>query len=209
MDESLELNTNVCRCVFFSLLPFRYFNLYFSDSTTMDLKKIHLYEEHYEKKISDEDIVQLENGRIIPGGYFQDSKCGFDFLNLPNYDKVKLYIWNMTQDDDRIFIKYSMRMSNGRIFGDCSWGDTMIPLLSSEEIRAWEKPRQLWLRIQIGIYSGTGGEKWQWQNIFTEAEDFFPLSSLPTFHSKCMNDLQECGTFSDVKLLCSDSISIG
>ena len=172
----------------------------------MDLRKIQLYEEHYEMNISDKEIVKLEDSKLIHGGYFHDSKCEFDFLNLEIGAKVKLYIGSTTQDDERVFYKYSMCLSNGKIFKDCSWGYSMIPLMTLAEIRCWKKPRKFSLKIKIGIYMGTGGERWEWQNILTDAEDFSPLCSVPTSQSKCMSDLLASAMFSDIKLLCTDSI---
>ena len=172
----------------------------------MDLRKIQFYEEHYEMNISDKEIVKLEDSKLIHGGYFHDSKCEFDFLDLENGAKVKLYIGSTTQDDERVFLKYSMSLSNGKTFKDCSWGYSMIPLMTLADIRGWKIPRKFSLKIQIGIYMGTGGERWEWQNILTDAEDFSPLCSVPTSQSKCMSDLLASAMFSDIKLLCTDSI---
>ena len=174
----------------------------------MDLKKIYLYEENYSRMISDEDIARMENKKIIYGGYFYDSKCGFDFLNLTSDDKVKLYIGNYTEDDDRIFLKCSIIFSNGQKFEESAWSYNIIPLLSMNEIKALPMPRRLSIKLEIGIYSGTGGTKLKWQNIFTDPKDFMPVCSPPTFHSKCMNDLKISGMFSDVTLLCDNMTSI-
>ena len=174
----------------------------------MDLKKICLYEENYTRIISDEDIAKMENKKIIYGSYFHDSKCGFDFLHLTSDSKVKLYIGNYTEDDDRIFLKCSIIFSNGQKFEESAWSYKIIPLLTMDEIKALQKPRKLAIKLEIGIYSGTGGTKLEWQNVFTDPKDFIPVCSPPTFHSKCMNDLKRSGMFSDVTLLCDNMTSI-
>ena len=151
---------------------------------------------------------KLENRTIISGGNFLDSKCSFDFMNLSNDTKPSLFIWRSVGDDDRVFFKYTLSLSNGNPFEDCCWNYAKIPLMTFEELRIWKKPRKFCLKINIGIYSGTHGTKWEWQNIFTDPEDFFPLCSPPTFHSNCMDALKISRMFSDVTLLCTDNISI-
>ena len=74
----------------------------------MDLTKIARYEENFVKCISDEDIAIMENKRVINGCYFQDSKCCFDFLNLSKNNKVSIYIGNSTEDDERVYIEYTI-----------------------------------------------------------------------------------------------------
>jgi hypothetical protein len=174
----------------------------------MDLKKISRYEENFVKYISDEEIAIMENKKIINGRFFQDSKCCFDFLNLSENKKVSLYIGNSTEDDERVFVEYTILMPDGRSLEDCFWSYSIIPLMTLEEIRALSEPRNFSLKLKIGIYSGTYVEKWEWQNVFTDAEDFSPLCSLSNFHSKCMEDLQLSGKFCDVTLVCDDKVSI-
>ena len=67
----------------------------------MDLKKIHCFEETFVKVISDEDIVTLENEKIVYGGYYHDSHCGLYFLNISNDDMDNLYIGSVTEYDDK------------------------------------------------------------------------------------------------------------
>ena len=67
----------------------------------MDLKKIHSLEETFVKVITDKDIVTLENEKIVYGGYYHDSHCGFDFLYFSNYDMDNLYIGSVTEYDDK------------------------------------------------------------------------------------------------------------
>ena len=174
----------------------------------MDLKKIHLYEEHFATIISDEDIAKLENKKMICGSYFYDSKCGFDFMHLRSDDKVKLYIGNYTEDDDRVFLKCTISFSDGQKFEESAWSYKIIPLLTMDEISAMQKPRKISIRLEIGIYSGNGGTKLEWQNIFTDPKDFIPVCSYPTVHSQCMNDLKISGMFSDITLLCDNMTSI-
>ena len=174
----------------------------------MDLKKICCFEETFMKVISDEDIVKLENEKIVYGGYYHDSHCGFDFLNISNDDMANLYIGSVTEYDDRVFLSYSITLSNGKLLEDRFWSNSVIPLMTMFDIWDWKKPREFSIKIKIGIYAGSGGEKWEWQNIFTDIEDFSPFCSQPTFHSKSMDDLKSLGMFSDVLLLCNDTKSI-
>ena len=148
----------------------------------MDLKKIHLYEENYTRIISDEDIAKMENKKMINGSYFYDSKCGFDFMHLSSDDKVKLYIGSYTEDDDRVFLKCSISLSNGQKFEASAWSYKIIPLLTMDEISEMQKPRKLLIKLEIGIYSGNGGTQLEWQQIFTEPRDFIPVFfiQLPT-----------------------------
>ena len=170
----------------------------------MDLRKIVRYEENFVKCISDEDIATMENRRVISGCYFQDSKCCFDFLNLSENNTVSLYIGNSTEDDERVYIEFTLIMSDGRRLEDCFWSFSIFPLMTFEELRAMSEPREFSFKLNIGIYSGTHGEKWEWQNIFTDAEDFSPVCSLTNFHSQCMDDLQLSEKFCDVTLVCND-----
>ena len=79
------------------------------------------YEETIVKHISDQDIDKLENRTIISGGYFLDSKCSFDFMNLSNDTKPSIFIWRSVGDDDRVFFKYTLSLSNGKTVEDCCW----------------------------------------------------------------------------------------
>jgi hypothetical protein len=108
----------------------------------MDLRKIVRYEENFVKCISDEDIATMENRRVISGCYFQDSKCCFDFLNLSENNTVSLYIGNSTEDDERVYIEFTIIMSDGRRLEDCFWSFSIFPLMTFEELRAMSEPRE-------------------------------------------------------------------
>lgn len=170
----------------------------------MDLKKIKFHKEEFVTEIRNEDILKLENGGNVCGQYFEDSKTGFDIIQLDN-DKVTLYIGNFYGEyDEKVFYEYSIILSNGNLFEGCFWNFATIPFVPLEELSAWKAPRMLNVKIKVGLYWGPGRDRWFWTNILTKVEDFEPVCSPSTFHTNCMDGLLKSAKFSDVTLICPE-----
>ena len=174
----------------------------------MNVNKVLHFEENLTMDISDDHIAKLIEKKVVEVIFFQDSKCSIDFTKFLFDTKFKLHIGCSSTDSDRVFIKFSLKLSNGRNFEFCSWGHSEIELLTVDEIFAWKKPRTFWLNIRIGIYGGSGGCKSEWQHIFTDPEDFIPLCTVQTPHSKEMDKIKSSKDFADVSLECIDGNSL-
>jgi hypothetical protein len=177
----------------------------------MDLQKISFHEVEIQCEIKEGDVSMLEAGGYVRRQYLGDINTVFDIFHLDNNDAVAAhisYIHNELDDDLKIYYKCAIVLSNGRYYEESFFKYGVIPLMTFEELQAWQVPRNVNVKMKVGFYWGTGGDQFDQQNILIDIEDFVPICSPPSFHTNSMDVLLNSGKFSDVTLVCNDNKTI-
>ena len=175
----------------------------------MDLKNISLDKVEFEITFKDDDVNAVENGGIVCGHYIENMNIGFDIFRFTNTNRVNVFFGNLHEENyGNVFFHYKIILSNEKTFEECFWNYRLIQFMNIEQLRAWQAPRKIIVKVKRGMYTCTRGDEWDLKNILTNVKDFEPVCSPPTFHTNFMDNLLESCFFSDVTLLCIDKKSI-
>ena len=68
-------------------------------------------------------------------------------------------------------------LSNDKYFEETSFKTVVLPLIALEQLEAWSPPRKIKVKIEVGIYWGTGGDEFDRNNILCDVSDSVYLYS--------------------------------
>ena len=159
----------------------------------------------FEVIFKDFDIHTLETVGLIcsPFPYFCEVRTFVDIRYLAQNNQVYMHIENGCQEEDRYFYDLRVKIMDRELLENHFWSHGDIDIMKMEDLKQLENPLKLTIHLGVGIYEGCGTPD-KWVKILTCLDDFTPVVSAPTSYSESMDDLLRTGTFSDLKLICSD-----
>ena len=176
----------------------------------MDLSKISYNEVNFQVEITNRDITTLARFGRVAERYFGGANTVFD-ISLYNLDSVEAYVGytqyipDEIRSDVIIVYKCSVTMSNGTSVEESFKSTGTVKLIKMEDLHG---PLILSVKIKVGFYWGSGGEKFDNDNILTDVEDFIPICSHTVNHISDKDILLVSGQFSDITLNCKDNKKI-